>query len=524
MDSSNQPHDNQPVRTLPFRISRDTAILLAALLFLAFAILLAVLFPPAGSELARARTPAPAMEQATSVVVEPVQIATAIPADAPTIAALPTDAPPYPAPPTPAPANAAPSPTPDLPLPTAALDIAGTATTPALALAPTLAPPPVVQPTPEPPVVQPTPEPPVVQPTPEPPVVQPTPEPPVVQPTPPPAPRPTRPPPTATPIPVDIIRATTYWTTAQSPITLRRDTVVAAGAGLIIEPGVEVRIPPGITLYVDGRLYALGQADRPVRFIGASLPRWEGIVGRPGSDIVLEHVEVRGGGAGGTVIASEQGSLTIRSSRIIDNGGHVRISTGRIELRDSEITGNDMPYGAAVEIVYERGGGVTLTGNRIGGNRMAFGSPNVRIGSRSPNDTVTLDIQGNLFVGQDGPNLALETNGPLQGSIVCNGLIGGSNGLSILSTLPQAPGLPGLTIRNNAIEKHTPPIIPIYLERGIGRGATSDVFIDMRNNWWGAVEGPYEPDRHADGRGDAPGDLVAFDPWLTERPACAPAQ
>jgi len=46
----------------------------------------------------------------------------------------------------------------------------------------------------------------------------------------------------------------------------------------------------------------------------------------------------------------------------------------------------------------------------------------------------------------------------------------------------------------------------------------------MRGNWWGAAEGPYEPDRHADGRGDAPGDLVLFDPWLTERPPCAPAQ
>lgn len=518
MEPANQPPDKSPARMLPFHISRDTVILLAALLFLAFAILLAVLFPPAGSELARARTPAPTLMQMTVAVVEPAPIATPEPTIALTAAALPPpDMQPYPPPQNAAPALAAPSPTPDLPLPTAAPDTAGVAPTLAIAqaptLEPTLAPPPVVQPTPEPPPVQPTPEPPPVQP----PLA-------TVQPTRPPAPRPTRPPPTATPIPVDIIRSTTYWTSAQSPITLRRDTVVAAGAGLIIEPGVEVRIPPGITLYVDGRLYALGQADRPVRFIGASLPRWEGIVGRPGSDMVLEHVEVRGGGAGGTVIASERGSLTIRSSRIIDNGGYVRVSAGRFELRDSEITGNDMPYGAAVEIIYESGGTVTLAGNRIGGNRMAFGSPNVRISSRSPNDTVTLDIQGNLLVGQDGPNLALETNGPLQGSIVCNGFIGGSNGLSVLSTLPQAPGLPSLTIRNNAIEKHTPPIIPIYLQRGIGRGATSDVFIDMRNNWWGAAEGPYEPDRHANGRGDAPGDLVQFDPWLTERPACAPAQ
>ncbi len=520
MDPANQPPDKPPAPMLPFHISRDTVILLAALLFLAFAILLAVLFPPSGSELARARTPAPTLMQMTVAVVEPVQVSPPAPTTAPTVAALPPDTPPYPPPQDATPVFEAPSPTLDLPLPTAAPDSAGSAPDPALGqaptLEPTLSPPPVVQPTPEPPpAALPTPEPPPV-------VIQPTPAP--VQPTQPPAPRPTRLPPTATPIPVDVIRSTTSWTLAQSPITLRRDTVVAAGAGLIIEPGVEVRIPPGVTLYVDGRLYALGQPDRPVRFIGASLPRWAGIVGRPGSDIVLDHVDVRGGGAGGTVIASERGALTIRSSRITDNGGHVRVSGGRIELRTSEIAGNDMPYGAAVEIIYESGGTITLTGNRIGGNRMAFGSPNVRISSRSPDDIVTLDIQENLLVGQDGPNLVLETNGQVQGAVLCNGFIGGSNGVSILSTLPQAPGLPSLTIRNNAIEKHTPPIIPIYLQRGIGRGATSDVLIDMRNNWWGAVEGPYEPDRHADGRGDAPGDLVEFDPWLIERPACAPTQ
>ncbi|MDW8146422.1 MAG: hypothetical protein RMJ48_09010 [Roseiflexaceae bacterium] len=517
MDPANQPPDKPPAPLLPFRVSRDTAILLAALLFLAFAILLALVFPPAGSELARALTPAPTVAQATAAVIEAVQTTTPAPVETPAAAPPSPFVPPYPPPQEATPTSMPPLPTAVLPRPTAAPDTVGAAPTTLIAqaptLEPTLAPPLVTSPTAAPPVVQPTPEPPVI--------IQPTATP--VQPTQPPAPRPTRPPPTATPIPVNVIRSTTYWTLAQSPITLRRDTVVAAGAGLIIEPGVEVRIPPGITLYVDGRLYALGQADRPVRFIGASLPRWEGIVGRPGSDLVLEHVEVRGGGAGGTVIASERGSLTIRSSRITDNGGHVRVSAGRFELRDSEIAGNDMPYGAAVEIIYDGGGTVILTGNRIGGNRMAFGSPNVRISSRSPNDTVTLDIQGNLLVGQDGPNLALETNGPLQGAVVCNGFIGGSNGVSILSTLPQSPGLPSLTFRNNAIEKHTPPIIPIYLQRGIGRGATSDVLIDMRNNWWGAAEGPYEPDRHADGRGDAPGDLVLFDPWLTERPACAPA-
>ena len=77
-----------------------------------------------------------------------------------------------------------------------------------------------------------------------------------------------------------------------------------------------------------------------------------------------------------------------------------------------------------------------------------------------------------------------------------------------------------------AIEDHSPPIVPIYTKpyHGIGRGATSEIEIDMSNNWWDDPTGPYEPDRHADGRGDAVGDTITFAPWLTGRPACAPTR
>lgn len=511
MDPIDQPPETTPRRSLPFQLTRDTIILIAALLFLAFAVLLAVLFPPANNELAQQATAEPTIVQATAQIVAPADEPSATPAEPTMSLPLPTEPPAYPAPQEVAPPTETPPPA--LPLPTAA--IAGLIVTPtdALNMLPTPEPPPTL----EPPTLQPPPT--LEPPTPIVQAIPPTPDVPAAPST----PRPTALPPTATPIPIDVIRGTAYWTQAQSPIILRRDTQIVAGAAVIIEPGVEVRIPPGVALYVDGKLYSLGRADQPVRIIGAAPPRWEGIFGRAGSEIVLEHTELRGGGAGGTLLLSEGGNLTLRSSRIIDNGGHVRANGSRVEMRDSEIAANDMPYGAAVEIATDGGGTVTLTGNRIGVNRMASGAPNLLIDSRSPNDVLTLDIQRNLLIGQDGPNLTLTTNGPLQGNIACNGLARGSNGLSVISTLPQTPGLPALIIRNNAIEQHTPPIIPIYLERGIGRGATSDVAIDMRENWWGAAEGPYEPDRHADGRGEAPGDNVGFAPWLTSRPACAPA-
>jgi hypothetical protein len=544
-----QPHLSQPdAAAASQQISRDTLVLVAALVFLALAILLAVLFPGGRQQPGLSTEPtvaatSPALAQHPTAIVVPR--ATSTSAAGATAAVPPAEA--YPAPGQPAGMAPTALPTQEPLRPTAA---PGTEGTPVgdLAAQPTAYPGPATGGTVTGPTAQPIQTPAQAVPTaavatpdaaqPTAPAPQPTAEPTTLpQPTaaqqPPPTapiqaassdPPPTRPPTRPTAPPVDAIRGTTYWTADRSPIALGRDVQVMPGAALIVEPGTEVRLGPGVSLYVDGQLLALGQPDRPVRFVSADRPRWEGIFGRAGSNIVLEHAELSGAGAGGTAIAVENGTLALRGARVRDSGGHVRVTGGAVELRDSEIAGNDMPYGAALDITFTSGGSVTLLGNRIGGNRMAAGAPPVQINSQSPFDTINLDIQRNLLVGQDGPNLTLVTNGQLQGPIVCNALVGGANGLSIRGTLPQVPGLPLLRVRENAIEKHTPPILPVYLEFGIGRGATSEVGLDMRENWWESDLGPYEPDRHADGRGDAVGENITFDPWLTARPACAPVQ
>ncbi len=132
MDPVEPSPNESPVRMPLLRISRDTAILLASLIFLACAILLAVLFPPSGSEPARALTPVATIAQATAIVVEPAQLESPVPTLLPTDVVLPsTDQQPYPPPaatlpvtafsstPEPTPAIAF-SPTPELPIPTVA--------------------------------------------------------------------------------------------------------------------------------------------------------------------------------------------------------------------------------------------------------------------------------------------------------------------------------------------------------------------------------------------------------------------
>ncbi|MEI7643947.1 MAG: hypothetical protein WCJ55_06670 [Chloroflexales bacterium] len=327
--------------------------------------------------------------------------------------------------------------------------------------------------------------------------------------------------------PTDVLRGNVRWSISQSPIMVRRDLQLAPGAELIIEPGVEVRLDPGVSIYVDGaRLLALGLPGQHVRFVGSTRARWSGIFGRPNSFMVLENTEVRGSGAGGTVLVVDSSELVVRSSWITDNGGGILAIDTKLELRDTEISGNDVPFGAALDASYARGTTVTIQNNRIGGNRLSDGAPMVRIANQSTFNSLILDIGGNLIRGGT-PNLQVITNGPLQGRVACNALVGDGLGFSLrtqtVQVNPNGVSPLSLAFVNNFVDEHIAPVIPAYLKYGLGRGATSEVQIDMRENWWGDGSGPYDPDANPQGRGDSVGGNILFSPWLTQPPACAPS-
>lgn len=537
MSSTDQLPDDptETDKSVTIRLTRDSLILVAAVGFLGVAILLAVLFggqpapsPSTATEIAlrptidttdttQAATPTgaePGLDIAspiaearpTSLPEPPPTIVAAVASFTPLAPTAPvTGEPAYPGPGAEALTPTAPSGTASAPvfaptvvIPTAQPPIATIAPAPTSLPLPTAPPVPTLAPITAAPVTFPTVEQPVA----------------TRQPAPAATARPTV-------APITQLRGTVYWRAGDSPYTVSRDLLVMAGAALIIEPGVEVRIAPGISILVDGKLYALGKPGQSVRFVGTSPQRWESIIGRAGSELVFEQAEVRGGGAGGTTIASEGGALALRGARISDNGGHIDSRQSTLEVRDTEISGNDMPYGAALQASFG-GGSASIRNTRIGGNRMSSGAPQILIENMSDFESLAVDIQGNLLIGQDGPNLTLTTNTtPISGSIACNALLNGANGLSLRSETDQTPGFP-LSIHDNAIDDHIPPIIPVYLKYGIGRGATSEVQLDMRNNWWGSDLGPYEPDRWADGRGDSVGENISFDPWLKSWPACVP--
>lgn len=322
---------------------------------------------------------------------------------------------------------------------------------------------------------------------------------------------------------IKVLRGNVRWST--SPVQLKDSYQLAAGATLVIDPGVLVELSPGVALYIDGTLLALGSAERPIVLAGAAGRRWEGIFANRGSRIDLQHTNIYNGGAGGTLLASDSGELRMDTVLLTANGGQVRANNSRVDIRHATITQNEMPYGAALEVAFTQSYGAQiaflLNDSWIANNVLSEGAPALQIANQGAPDMLILDLQRNLLASVSGPDLGLVANGQLGGNITCNTFTRGATGLSIHSNAPPTFNTL-LNIRTNAIERHAPPLDPFYRSNNIGRGATSEIGLNLTGNWWGNRSGPYSADRHADGRGDAVSNTVQFADWLTERPACVP--
>jgi len=326
--------------------------------------------------------------------------------------------------------------------------------------------------------------------------------------------------PTAAPAPVQTITDAAHWTLADGPKVLKINLHIPSGASLTIDPGVEVQLYPGVSITVNGTLKALGTPDQPVRFVGRSgqpQDAWDGIYGESGL-IALSSTQIHMGGAGGTLIASNRGTLVIQNSQLTGNFGQVRATDSRVDLNGVEMSGNTLPYGAAIQVSYMSDNLVSLSNNRVTQNKLTPGSAAVQIVASNAIEGIQIEVKGNLLSNVKGPDLEVFANAILKGNVVCNTFSGGSPGLSLLSDAPFNFD-PGLNVGANAIEGQSPPIIPFYIEHGIGRGATSSLPLNMTNNWWNDALGPYEPSSNPYGRGEAVGPNITYRPWLETRPA-----
>lgn len=319
-----------------------------------------------------------------------------------------------------------------------------------------------------------------------------------------PTPEATLPPPTPTAPPARVISGNVRWTTANSPIVLTENHVLAQGSTLAIDPGVQVQLGPNVKLTVAGKLQANGAS-----MVGTG-GRWDGLVGTEGSSIALDNVQISQAGRSGTAISSIGGALAVRNSTIKDSGGGIVALGSALDLRNTYISGNAI-NGPVVNVQLPGKATTAIIGNVIGGNGTPAGAPQIAL--NAGNAAGPLTIEGNLIYGSpnNGPGTVITTQTPLTGSIRCNSFSGGSVGLQLSAQLRDTTGF-NLPIENNAFSDQK-----TY-------GATGTIGFNVNNNWWNDPSGPADVTRNPQGRGVPVGVMLQFQPWLTARPGCAPGQ
>lgn len=316
--------------------------------------------------------------------------------------------------------------------------------------------------------------------------------------------------PTPVPRPIEVLKGNVSWS-GEKIVT--KDVLVSVGSVLTIEPGTTVRFGTGISLYVDGKLQALGRSDAPVRLTAARLP-WGGVFVRPNGDALLVATVISNGGAAATVLYAEQANLTMRDVTMNNNIGQIRLSDAVTTIQQSVIRDNSLAYGSMIDASIDAGGSITIENSRVGPNTQVDGTSALSLLAPNPQSTVNLTLSGSIFMSSSGANVVINSAAPVNGSMQCNAFADGTIGVQIRSSLPQVPGI-GFALRNNAIERHS-------AKYSTARGMTSDVAVDAKENWWNSASGPYDPLRYRAGRGEAVGSTVVADKWLTVRPACAP--
>ncbi|MFD3164347.1 hypothetical protein [Herpetosiphon sp. NSE202] len=302
--------------------------------------------------------------------------------------------------------------------------------------------------------------------------------------------------PTPTPLPYDMIRGNTRWSIAQSPVKVRRDTIIAKGATLTIDDGVEVLMDANTSLVVDGSLSANG-----ARFRKSGQSLWKSIVVNNGGQANLNGVDVRGGGAEGVLISALGGNTIIQDSVFEENQGRMYISGGNFDMQRSRVVGY-APISAEV-----RGGKSLRLFSNVINNTASDGATGVSLSATA--DDVEIVLEKNSFRGNSGTNVRAQFNQSLNAVFQCNSFSGGAYGLQIKSTDPTLDGS-RILISANSFQSHK------------NYGLTGDVGFDARNNWWGDASGPYHPEQNGAGTGDAVGVNLTFSPWLNAKPSCTP--
>lgn len=106
------------------------------------------------------------------------------------------------------------------------------------------------------------------------------------------------------------------WTAAASPHVIGSSLSIPAGLTIRVEPCAVVQMKGAVGMLVEGKLLALGAADKPIRFErGDAAVAWTSIEARKGSELRFAHVTVEGGGSSNGGVPTQFGALDLRGDQ-----------------------------------------------------------------------------------------------------------------------------------------------------------------------------------------------------------------
>ncbi|HOS65674.1 MAG TPA: right-handed parallel beta-helix repeat-containing protein [Candidatus Latescibacteria bacterium] len=127
------------------------------------------------------------------------------------------------------------------------------------------------------------------------------------------------------------ISTDTTWVKSTGPFHVSKPVIVATGATLTIEPGVDVLFDAPVQMVVRGRLEAIGAAEDSIRFLPGLSPMWGGLRFASGDSSTLAFVRVSGAGntadgVGGVFVTGA--GTRLRGTGVVISGNEAAISCG----------------------------------------------------------------------------------------------------------------------------------------------------------------------------------------------------
>ncbi|MBX3219196.1 MAG: hypothetical protein KF795_01675 [Labilithrix sp.] len=106
------------------------------------------------------------------------------------------------------------------------------------------------------------------------------------------------------------------WTAEGSPHVIDAALSIPAGRTITVEPCAVVQMKGAVGMLVEGKLLALGEADKPIRFErGDAATAWTTIEAREGSELRLAYVTVEGGGNPAGSSVTQVGAFDLRGDQ-----------------------------------------------------------------------------------------------------------------------------------------------------------------------------------------------------------------